>query len=157
MKEQTMNMLTIGLAVVVIGLLILAIMKAKKAAAEKKAAKSTKTQEEVSSSPSSSSTPSTSTQYFRYAAHPEYFRYAEDPETCSTLTNKYCMMMKDGKINNLLQPGQKILGQLQQACGKDSYMNISNCYPSWATIEGGTHDANLYPMVATVVNPQYSN
>jgi hypothetical protein len=144
MKEQTMNMLTIGLAVVVIGLLIFAIMKARNAASENKTTKSTKTQEV---SPSSS-TPSTSTEYFRYAA---------DPETCSTLTNKYCMMMKDGKINNLLQPGQKILGQLQQACGKDSYMNISNCYPSWATIEGGTHDANLYPMVATVVNPQYSN
>ena len=133
MKEQTMNMLTIGLAVVVIGLLILAIMKARKAAAEKKAAEKKETSKE------------------------EYFRYAADPETCSTLTNKYCMMMKDGKINNLLQPGQEILGQLQQACGKDSYMNISNCYPSWATIEGGTHNANLYPMVATVVNPQYSN
>lgn len=87
----------------------------------------------------------------------EHFRYAKDPETCSTLTNKYCMMMKDGSINNLLQPGEKILGELQQACGKDSYMNISNCYPSWATVEGGTHNSNLYPMVATVVNPRYSN
>jgi hypothetical protein len=140
MKEQTMNMLTIGLAVVVIGLLIWAIMKARKAAAEKKASK-----------------PYESEILGNLFGGQEYFRYATDPETCSTFTNKYCMMMKDGKINNLLQPGQEILGQLQQSCGKDSYMNISNCYPSWATVEGGTHNANLYPMVATVVNPQYSN
>ena len=135
MKEQTMNMLTIGLAVVVIGLLIWAIMKARKAAAEKK--KSAENQDKPQPK--------------------EYFRYAEDPETCSTLTNQYCMMMKDEKINPLYQPAQDILAQLKKSCGGNSYMNISNCYPSSSTIEGGTHNANLYPMVATVVNPRYSN
>jgi hypothetical protein len=73
--------------------------------------------------------------------------YAND-ETCESLTGQYCQMMKDDKVNNLLQPAQGILSKLKKSCGDKAYLNIQNCVPSWTEIRGGNHDANLYPMLA---------
>ena len=79
----------------------------------------------------------------------EYFRYRSE-ETCQDLQAQYCMMMKSGRVDPLGEGVQQLLYKIKQTCGNNYHMNLEGCTPSWASVQGGMHEANLMPMLANL-------
>lgn len=68
-------------------------------------------------------------------------------DKCSQLATTYCNLIKSGKVDNLGDGARKVLFKALQECGADSHLDVSQCYPNWATRIGGTHFNPLYPQI----------
>lgn len=66
---------------------------------------------------------------------------------CEAVGRTYCKLMKSGAVDNLGDGARKVLYRALEACGKDGHLDVSECYPNWATRIGGTHYNPLYPQI----------
>lgn len=68
-------------------------------------------------------------------------------DKCGAIGKTYCKLLKSGKVDNLGDGARKVLYEAMQACGNSGYLDVTDCYPSWATRIGGTHYNPLYPQI----------
>lgn len=159
MKEQTINLINVVLAIVVIFLLGYLIHKSCKDSKDEEQRLQIEMQQKLILEEQLKQQILDKEQVIKQKEdqiselqHPTKLPYLkkEDYSTCSKLSNQFCGMIKNGKVNNLLQPASSLLKDIKDACGNTSHIDLSHCYPKWATVRGGTHMANLYPMLATL-------